>query len=400
MGGATGPYFPKEGLALSASPSSPLRILYVNHVGLMSGAEKSLLRLLEGLDRTAVEPFVACPDGPLQDAAVALDIQCLEIEVLRPRRESGPLRLLAMAWQGMRMGAELREFIRRQQIDLVHANSLVAALLCTSRKLGVPVLWHARDLRAPARVVKQVLARVAGVIAISQAVQEWVQSLRPGASAVLIYNALGPDDYHVSRPRVRVREDWEMAPNTPLLGNVGQLVPWKRQDLFLRVGAEVLKQVPEARFVVVGSDLFNEHPDYVLSLHHLADELGVADHVLWVGSCADMPSCLAALDVLVHTADREPLGRVIMEAMAVGLPTIAFNEAGPAELIADGVNGLLVPEADLEAMVEAATRVVTNLDLAVHLRDHAFARSVQFDARQQAARVLEIYRDALRPLSS
>ena len=395
--GATGPDFPKEGLALSASPSSPLRILYVNHVGLMSGAEKSLLRLLEGLDRTAVEPFVACPDGPLQDAAVAIDIQCLGIEVLRPRRQSGPLKLLALAWQGMRMGAELREFIRRQRIDLVHANSLVAALLCTSRKLGVPVVWHARDLRAPAAVVKQVLARVAGVIAISRAVQEWVQSLRPGIPVQLIYNALGPDDYHVTRPRAKVREDWEMASDTPLLGNVGQLVPWKRQDLFLRVGAEVIRQVPEARLVIVGSDLFAEHPDYVLSLHHLADELGVADHVLWVGACADVPSCLAALDVLVHTADREPLGRVIMESMAVGLPTIAFNDAGPAELIEDGVNGLLVPEADLEAMAEAAKGVVTNLDRAVHLRDHAFARAAQFDARQQAAQVLAVYRSLLKP---
>ncbi|MEI6502131.1 MAG: glycosyltransferase, partial [Armatimonadota bacterium] len=97
------------------------------------------------------------------------------------------------------------------------------------------------------------------------------------------------------------------------------------------------------------------------------------------------------------TADREPLGRVIMEAMAVGLPTIAFNEAGPAELIEDGVNGLLVPEADLEAMAEAATRVVTNLDLAVHLRDHALARAAQFDARQQAARVLAVYHSLVPP---
>lgn len=372
--------------------SRPLRILYVNHVGLMSGAEKSLLRLLEGLDRNAVEPFLACPSGPLQDAATDLDIPGLEIEVLRPRRQSGLLRLLAMAWQGMTSSAQLREITRRQQIDLIHANSLVAALICTGRRPLVPVIWHARDLRAPGSLVKRVLRRVSAVVAISRAVQEWVQTFGPRVPVPCIGNALGPDDRHVARPRAKVREDWEMAPDTPLLGNVGQLVPWKRQDLFLRVGAEVIRQRPQTRLVVVGSDMFAEHPDYVAGLRTLAAALGIAEHVVWAGSCADMPSVLGALDVLVHTAEREPLGRVIMEAMAVGLPTVAFAEAGPAELIEDGVSGVLVPEGDIATMAEAVGRLLANLQFAVQLRDGALQRAHTFDARRQAAQVVEVYR--------
>jgi glycosyltransferase involved in cell wall biosynthesis len=373
----------------------PLRILYLNHVGLMSGAEKSLLRLLEGLDRSQVEPFLAAPSGPLTDAVSDLDIECFEIAPLRPRRKSGLLRLLAMAWQGMTTGAELREIIRSKQIDLVHANSLVAALVATSRRLAVPVIWHARDLRAPATPVKQVLARVSCVIAISRAVEQWVRQFGSSAPVHLIYNALGPDDHHPSRSRAKVREAWEMAPHTPLVGNVGQLVPWKRQDLFLRAGAQVLQQVPDARMVIIGSDLFGEHREYVQGLHDLAAELGIADHVLWIDHVEDMPSALAALDVLVHTAEREPLGRVIMEAMAVGLPAVAFDEAGPAELIENEETGLLVPEADVSAIAVAAVRILTDLALAIHLHDNALTRSARFDPALHAAAVLQVYREAL-----
>jgi glycosyltransferase involved in cell wall biosynthesis len=300
-----------------------------------------------------------------------------------------------MAWQGMRTSAELREIIRRKEIDLVHANSLVAALIATSRNLGVPVIWHARDLRAPAAPVKQVLAKVSAVIAISGAVEHWVRGFVPTAHVHLIYNALGPDDRHVTHPRAKVREDWEMAPHTPLLGNVGQLVPWKRQDLFLRAGAQVLQQVPEARLVIIGSDLFNEHREYVQGLHALAAELGIASRVLWIDHADDMPSALAALDVLVHTAEREPLGRVIMEAMAVGLPTVAFDEVGPAELIENGETGLLVPPDDISALAAAAVRVLTDPTLAVHLHDTALSHSSRFDPTLHAAAVLEVYREAL-----
>lgn len=378
-----------------STPDRPLRILYVNHLSAMSGAEKSLLCLLEDLDRRQIEPFLAAPEGPLTERARDLNIECFDIPPLRPRRTRNPFRLLALASEGYRISTQLREIVGRKGIDLVHANSLVSAVITTGRPVGVPVIWHARDLRAPRTTVRQVVSRVQGVVAISQAVADWTAEVGTAAPTRVVYNALGPDDRHIARPRAKVREQWEMAPHTPLLGCAGQLVPWKRQDLFLRVGAEVIAQLPETRLVIIGSDLFNEHADYVQSLQTLALELGIAEHVLWLGQCEDMPSCLAALDLLVHTAEREPLGRVIMEAMAVGVPAAAFAEAGPAELITDGESGLLVPECDVSAMAQAAANVLTDHELALRLHDGCLARAGDFDAARQAALVLDFYRQVL-----
>lgn len=375
--------------------STPLRILYVNHVGLISGAEKSLLRLLEGLDREQVEPLLAAPEGPLLAAARLLAIPCFPIPELRPRRTRNPLRLLLMAWRGLGIRRTLHRLIKSHDVTLAHANSLVAGLLLTSQRMGVPMVWHARDLRAPESVVRQVGRKVQAIIAISTAVQDWVQSLVPGAQVQVVYNALSAADRHIVRSRPRLREDWEMGPETPLLGCAGQLVPWKRQELFLRAGAEVIQQVPTARLVIIGTDLFRESVKYLDKLYQLAEQLGIADHVLWTGHCDDMPSCLAALDVLLHTAEREPLGRVILEAMAVGVPPVAFADAGPAELIEDGVSGLLVPENDVEALAEAAVRILRDHELALQLHDGALTRAAQFTAAEKAAQVVAIYRELL-----
>ena len=377
------------------TPDRPLRVLYVNHLSAISGAEMSLLRLLEGLDREQVEPLLAAPEGPLSEAARALDIECFEIPPLRPRRTRNPLRLLSLAWEGYQISAALRELVGRKDIDVVHANSLVAGIVTTSRPLGAPVVWHARDLRAPQSAVRQVLQRAQGTIAISRAVAQWLGSLSPQKPVEVIYNALDPEDHQPRQPRAKVREQWEMAPHTPLLGCAGQLVPWKRQDLFLRVGAEIIARLPEARLVIVGSDLFGEHADYVRSLRAVAAELGISEQVLWLGQRDDMPSCLAALDLLLHTAQREPFGRVIMEAMAVGVPTVAFAEAGPAELIRDGESGVLVPAGEVAAMAEAAVRVLADPELALRLHDGALARAADFDATKQAAQVLALYRQML-----
>lgn len=379
----------------SSRTDGPLRILYVNHLSAMSGAEQSLLRLLEGLDRSRIEPLLAAPEGTLTERVRDLGIECFDIPPLRPRRTRSPFRLLALAYEGYQISALLREIVGRKDIDLVHANSLVAGVIATGRPLGVPVIWHARDLRAPEATVRQVLSRAQGVIAISHAVAEWTAGIGPAAPTKVIYNALGHDDRNVARPRGKMREAWEMAPQTTLLGCAGQLVPWKRQDLFLRVGAEVIAQLPETRLVIIGSDLFEEHADYVRGLHELAAELGIAGHVLWLGQCGDMPSCLAALDLLVHTAEREPWGRVIMEAMAVGVPTIAFAQGGPAELIIDGESGLLVREGDASRMAQAVVRVLSDHELALRLHDGALARAGDFDEARQASQVVDFYHQVL-----
>jgi len=379
----------------SAPPGSLLRVLYVNHVGFLGGAEKSLLALMEALPRRQVEAHLAAPEeGGLTAAARELGFPVHPLPTCRLHRPKRPWDYLR-AYRTFRSHTRaLRPAVRGAQPDLIHANSLIAAW-GAARVASVPIIWHCRDLEFPARIAQAVRPRVAAVIAISQAVADSLESpswkSRPTR---VIYNGLSPRDVHVTRRRSQVREGWEMGADTPLIGCMGQLIPWKRQDLLLRALPAVLAQAPEARLVMLGADNFGEHPDYVAALGTLAQELGVHEHVLW--AFADRPAdALAALDVLAHPADREPFGRVVLEALALGVPVVAINRAGPAEIIEDGISGLLVPPDDPAALAQAIVRLLQDEDLRDTISDGARIRASHFSAHAMAARVFELYEEVL-----
>ncbi len=213
----------------------------------------------------------------------------------------------------------------------------------------------------------------------------------------VITNGFGPQDVHVTRRRSQVRGDWEMGAGTPLIGCMGQLVPWKRQDVLLRAMPLVLEHVPQARVVFMGSDTFDEHPEYVASLHELANAPSLQGHVVWAGFVDHPADALAALDVLAHPADREPFGRVVLEALALGVPVVAVNQAGPAEIIEDGRSGLLVAPEDPAALAEAVVRLLQDDELREGLSDGARIRAGHYSISHTAARVLELYREVLAP---
>ena len=381
---------------MSPPAPPPVRVLYVNHVGVCGGAEKSLLRLLEHLEPRQVEAHVAAPEGALAAAVRQMAYPPQIIPECRLRRPQTCWQALAALGSFRRYCHSLGRACRTLQPDLIHANSLIAAWAAV-RVTRRPVIWHCRDLQSPPRVMQMVRRRVARVVAISQAVAAHIAEAAPqGAPVTVIYNGFSATDVHVTRRRSQVREQWEMAPETPLVGCMGQLVPWKRQDALLRAMPEVLARVPEARLVIMGSDTFNEHPDYVGSLYALAEELGVGGHVVWAGFVDHPADALAALDVLAHPAEQEPFGRVVLEAMALGVPVVAINRAGPAELIEHERSGLLAPPDDVGALAEAIVRLLTDDELRENISDGAHIRASHFTASATAARVVELYHEVLQ----
>lgn len=326
------------------------RVLYVNHVAFLGGAERSLLVLLEALDRDAVEPLLAAPAGPLTGEARRLGIECFEQPFGRLRWRAAPLevgrsagRLLAAAWRIRRLAAE---------VDIVHANSAPAALAaCLPPRRG-KLVWHARDLAWPPGLVRFVGRRVDTVIAISRAVAERLRAegMPPERIGVLA-NALDPDAFAGGT-----------SPAAPAAEVVfvcaGNLIPWKRQDLLLEAFAQLAGGWPDARLWIVGDDPFGEHRDYVARLEQRAAQPDLAGRVTLRGRVDRMPDLLAAADVLVLPSHDEPFGRVLLEAAACRLPVIATAAGGVPEVVRHGVTGLLVPPGEVAALAGAMRRML------------------------------------------
>ncbi len=373
------------------------RVLYVNHVGQVSGAEASLVSLLSHLRTDRYLPMAAVPvEGPLQ-SFLREHISIVErLPALRLHDTKTLSELLRQGGRLLKHRASLGGVIRRTHPHIVHANSLTAAMSATTWSLGMPpVICHVRDITFPKIVAQWVVGGAEAIIAISESVKKALLEAAPEAASKIhvIYNGIDSNLFKPTRPRAEVRDLLGVAPDQPLIGSVGQLVPWKRHDLFLDAAADIAASMPQATFIIVGADVFGEHPDYVASLREKAERLGFGQRLIWAGYRDDVPNLLAAMDVLVHTAEAEPLGRVILEALCVGTPCVAIDADGPAEIIRNTESGLLV-EPDQHAIAEAAITIITKVRLAQALADAGKRRvATDFSAEQTARATEQLYLD-------
>ncbi len=155
------------------------------------------------------------------------------------------------------------------------------------------------------------------------------------------------------------RESLATPADAPLLLALGRLHPNKA----LHVAIRALVRLPAAYLWIAGEGRLDA------TLRTLAREQGVADRVRFLGWRDDTAALLAAADVLLCPSRIEPLGNVVIEGWAHGVPVVAADAVGPHALIADGDSGLLVPADDPAALAAATGRVLESAGLAARLAD-------------------------------
>jgi glycosyltransferase involved in cell wall biosynthesis len=372
-------------------PPERIRVVYLDHTAALSGGELALLRLLPALaDR--IEPHVIlAQNGPLAERMSQAGIS---VEVL-PLRERA--RALSRAEAGLASlgaaaaaayAARLAARLRRYRPALVHTNSLKAALYggLAGRLAGVPVVWHVRDRIAPDYLPE---STVRLVHAAARVLPRAVVANSAATAATLPHAVVVPSPVRVE-PAERSEE------GALRVGIVGRIAPWKGQHVFLEAFARAFPAGAE-RGVVVGAPMFGADEErYLARLHEQAAELGLDGRVRFLGFREDVAAELAGLDVLVHASTTpEPFGQVVAEGMAAGLAVVAAGAGGPAEMIEDGVSGVLYPPGDVEALA-AALRRLTDPELRRRLGDRARAAVGDFLPERVADRIVDVYRDVLR----
>lgn len=174
----------------------------------------------------------------------------------------------------------------------------------------------------------------------------------PGEKAHFLANFVDDD---TARPSPR--RDFDTPENAPVILALGRLHPNKAFDVLLHA----LTNLPDAYLWLAG-----EGPGGA-ALQSVALELGVASRLRLLGWRTDVAALMVAADVLACPSRIEPLGNVVIEAWARGLPVVAAASAGPSWLIRDGKSGILVPVDDARALAEALELVLTDRELAARL---------------------------------
>jgi glycosyltransferase involved in cell wall biosynthesis len=326
-------------------------LLFVSYSGVLGGAEKVLLDCVTRLQRPVV---VACPDGPLADALRAAGAEHTTVKT-RPLK----LRLTHLAGVGG-LALEVRK-LRPRLVVAWGARAVLAASLTRRPWLAV----H-HDLLPDPKVraaVRAATKRANGVIAASEAIADDL-----GLDADILHPGVDLDHF-TPHP---------LPDGPPHALVLGALVPWKRPELAL----EIAGQLPELRITIAGATLPGDDGRVEATLRERS-----GPQVEIVGRLDDVPHALAQAHLLLHCADAEPYGMVLVEAMAAGRPVVAPAAGGPLEIVKDGA-GALYPPGDARAAATAIETILADPTAPATARRRAEAH---FDVRDSARRL----RDAI-----
>jgi glycosyltransferase involved in cell wall biosynthesis len=336
------------------------RVLALDHVGVLGGAELSMLDIVAGLGPDVRVRLFA--DGPFRAALErgGADVRVLpmgKLAAVRKESRAPSIGAIVSAWQ--LAGVVAREAAGAR---VLYANSqkafVVAAL--AGRRTGLPVVWHLRDLLGPPHfsslntrgAVLLANACASRVIANSQATA--AAFVRSGGRAPLVrvvHNGLDAAPFDTVTDAAAQGARAQLAPGAGwVMAMFGRLHAWKGQQ----VAIDALAQLPaDCALWIVGAPLFGELA-FEAELRAQAARLGVASRVRFLGFREDVPTLMRAADVIVHASTwPEPFGRVIVEGMLARRPVVAAAAGGVGEIIADGRTGVLVPPGDATALAHA-----------------------------------------------
>lgn len=259
-------------------------------------------------------------------------------------------------WTSLRSRLRLGRLFRRQQIQIAHAFDFYTnlTLIPAARLARVPVVIGSQRQLGDLLTPKQFRAQAAAfrwcdaVVCNSQAAADRLSAhgLSPDKLAV-IGNALPVEIFAPARPVLPLMAD------RLRVGMVARMnAAYKKHSGFLRIAARILKQVPGVEFLLAGDGPLRK------DLEREAHSLGLDGRVMFLGDCRDVPAVLASMDVAVLTSESESLSNVILEAMAAGLPVVAFRVGGNTELI-DDQRGFLISPGDEAAFSAAVVHLLT-----------------------------------------
>ncbi len=369
------------------------RILYL-HVGdHVNGALESLLTLARALPADRYEVCIAATSADVvrkQMGDYPIAVRKAAWQPFGPLHEGYHLALarlpgwrrsaataaavlrLAAAYPGQRR--LLRQLCAEFRPDVLHFNGFgLIAAGAAARGLGIPQVWHVRAMFGPGvwgRWAGRTIPRLADAVAtISEGV---AAQLDPACGNLhLVYDGFDLTRFAPSISGEGVRAAWGIPPSAPCVGFVGRLLAAKGVFDLLEAAPAILSTAPDAHFLLVGggSEVVETQ------LRERIRALGLQERLHLTGQCSDVPELLAAMDVFVQPSWSEGLGRVVVEAMAMGKPVVATRLAGVQGVLIQGRNASLVEPQRPDEIARAA------LDF---LREPKQARACGQQARQDA----------------
>lgn len=393
------------------------RILHVLDTLGVGGAENYVVELANKLDKKKFEVWIAYTDGSLQGIDGEAMIRRLDRNVKlvkwNPKKISS-LRSLRYLPYNIYHIASLYKIIRRYNIDLVHTHLPFSAIRAwiAAKAAHVPVIHNYMTIITSERqtewllVKHKILAKIVDkfvdkYVAFSQFFMRDLKfKLGVDESKIeLIYMAVDLTQNGFYQKDKHLKTKFHLDEQVPVVGVIARLYPEKGVHKALLAWPYVIKEIPEARLLIIGDGPLRKQ------LEKMAEVLKVSDTVIFTGIRHDIPELLNLIDVYIQTTDRPNLGLSVLEAMGSAKPiiTIVRNEEEKemaSETVIDGENGFIVPNVP-EEIASKIIWLIRNKELANRMgqKSRKIAEE-KFDINKHVAQIEALYETTIKKSKS
>ena len=311
----------------------------------------------------------------------------IRIYEIHMQRDICPLKDIASLWA-------LYHLIAKEGFDIVHGHSSKAGFLARlAAKLANPrtvTVYSPHAISIAISPKYWYVEKLAGlitnaVLGVSRSEYHELNNYRLVPSSKLRYVTTGIDigSYLGPFDGGNIRRQLGLSAETILIGSAGRITAQKDPTTFLRAAAILLQKGVNAHFAWVG------YGELEAESEKLAEDLGIAEHVTFLGYSQDLRPFLEAVDIFALTSRFESFGYVTCEAMAMRKPVVATNVAGSNELVIPQVTGYLVNVADPDGIAAALSKLAADGELRRRMGEAGFMRAAEHYDLPRTIRGLE-----------
>jgi len=356
----------------------------------VGGLEMVVINLLKGLDRRIYTPILCCLE---EEGSLIHEIEKLGVKtiVLGKKKKGIDYPLLF----------RLASILRQEKIDIIHSHNPTPYFYGTiaGKIANVPVIIYTKHGRNPVKKKRELLLRkflsymTDKIVAVSDDARNVAindEKINP-EKVVTIFNGIDIDRYQTNIDVASKKREIGLSDDDFVIGIVARLSPEKDHNTLFEAFRIVLDSINQnVKLVIVGDGILREE------FEQKAKSISISNKTIFLGERYDVPELLAIFDLFILSSITEGISLTLLEAMATGLPVVATNAGGNAEIVLDNQTGFIVPPKDPNRMAEAIMTIIKNNDMANQMKERGKDRvSKKFNLETMRDQYEQIYQQTL-----
>lgn len=362
-----------------------MKVLHITSPKTWRGGEQQLTYLAEELRKKDIEQVIMCPFNS------AVHRYCLKNHFSHVTYFKGFSANPMVAFRVFHL-------CKREGVDLIHVHdshahnfAILAAVLTNNR---VPIIVS-RRVDFPVgdtslSMYKYNHAHIAKILCVSNAIMDVMRpSIEHPSRLAVVHSGIDLSRFDGVKKQDLLRKEFNISPDTKVIGNVAALAPHKDYPTFIRMAKKLIDEGMKAHFFGIGEGPSRKEVEQCIEAE------GMEQHITLTGFRENIVDLLSSLDLFVISSKTEGLGTSILDAIACKVPVVATKAGGIVEVIQHEVNGLLAEVEDPDSLAEQVNRLIDDESLQQTYVAKGLELVQNFSKEQMAAKTLANYQDSV-----